>query len=809
MAGAFVLGVAASFGVTRWVRGWATRRRIGVYPNERMVHTGFIPRMGGLGIVSGFMVSLIVAAGLYPRALGGDPAYLMIVAGALAMALMGALDDVRGLNAPQKFLGQFIAATLVVLSGCHIDILVNPFGTNIHLGWLAIPLTYLWLIGITNAVNLMDGLDGLAAGISFIAAVVFAVMALIKQDLTILIFALSLMAGILGFIPYNRHPAVIFMGDTGSLFLGFFLAALSLKGFSAAGNHIEMLLPVITLAVPIGDTTVAFFRRLYNGHHPFKPDKDHLHHRLLYLGLAHRQAVHIIWLASAGYGLVAILLVTQQQFSGLILLLVVILFSVLGLKRLGYLEARKYKTVTGEAEFLRVQRELAPISMQRFLHRLLLAFSDMVTLNLALAAYVMLRRYLALSSGGALDPMEILTPLPMTVVTLAWIVLFILNDLYSMRWDVSRFDKVRRVSKTIMVGVLLWFVITWDGQTALTPSRIAIGMYAGLLLVLVNAGRLLVIYLEKKWRILEYAPQNTLLVGATSRGHKLLRDIRKNPHLLYHVVGFVTRDGQPARFSNLTCLGHYDDIPEIVRAYGIHEVIIAINEQYHDELVSLIAAIDDMKVTIKVQPQYFEILSGHKTEEVSGHPLVRLFPDRMRMWQWVLKRLFDVVMSVILLLLLFVPAMLIILFLIVSAVTPPLIIENRMGKNGRVFGQLNFNIHGDKPLQRFLYRTHIYKLPELINILLGSMSFVGPRPESPETVKRLSERIRFYNRRFQVRPGMTGWAQIRYRYDVSMRSRREHLKQDLFYLENMSLALDLRILLRSVVIFFLKRNTLK
>ncbi|HGY54391.1 MAG TPA: hypothetical protein ENK44_01690 [Caldithrix abyssi] len=805
----FAAGTLVSLGLTRLVRAWAIQRRIGVFPNERMVHTGFIPRMGGIGIIGGFLVALILSALLFHSYLQWEWPYVLIVSGALLMGGLGIYDDRYGLNAPQKFAGQFLAATLVILGGCRIDVLVNPFGLDLNLGWFSIPLTYLWLITVTNAVNLLDGLDGLAAGVSFIAALVFGLIAFLHNNMIIVVFSVSLMAGLLGFLRYNRHPASIFMGDTGSLFLGFLLAALSLKAFTTAGNHIEMLLPVIVLAVPIGDTTVAFFRRLNNGRHPFKPDKDHLHHRLLYLGLTHRQAVQIIYFAAAAYGLAAIILVLEAEISGLILLLLVIVLSVFGLKRLGYLEARKFKTVTGSEDFLRIQKELAPISIKRFLHRLLLGLSDVLMVNLALYVYVWLRHHYHIGQGGVLDPGEILTPVPMLIVTLYWIVLFILNDLYSMRWDISRFDKMRRISKTILVGILLWFIITWDGALSISEGRMAILLYAGLLLLFVNLGRLLVISFEKRGRILEYAPQNTLLIGATSRGHKLLKDIRKNPHLLYNVVGYVTQDGRPERFSNLSCLGTYEDIPSLIRNRGIHEVIIAINEQTHDELIGLIAAIDDMKVVLKIVPQYYDILSGHKTEEITGHPLIRLFPDHMRMWQWLLKRLADIVLSLFFLTLFFLPALLLALLLTLTGVHPPLVIENRMGKNGRVFGQLNFNVQGRSPLQRWLYKTNIYKLPELINILLGSMSWVGPRPESPDKVERLRSRIKFYNRRFQIRPGLTGWAQVRYRYDDSMRSHRDQHKQDLFYLENMSLTFDLRILLRSLVIFFFKRSKSK
>ena len=140
----------------------------------------------------------------------------------------------------------------------------------------------------------MDGLDGLAAGVCIIAGVVFLISGLQTNDPVTIILTLALIGSLLGFLKFNSHPATIFMGDTGSLFLGFIIAILGIRAFDTAEHTVRLIIPMIALAIPIGDTSVAFFRRLNQGKHPFKPDKDHLHHRLIYLGLSHRQAVYII-----------------------------------------------------------------------------------------------------------------------------------------------------------------------------------------------------------------------------------------------------------------------------------------------------------------------------------------------------------------------------------------------------------------------------------------------------------------------------------------------------------------------------------
>ncbi|KAA3617114.1 MAG: hypothetical protein D8M58_04025 [Calditrichaeota bacterium] len=788
--------------VTSLVKKQAIKNKIGSFPDERMVHTGFIPRLGGLGIFSGFLSGIVLSVILFQPDYIVNSHYLFILLGIFVIVAVGAYDDFKGLNAARKFLGQFIAATLVIYSGCTIDVVINPFGADLSLGYFSIPITYLWIIGVTNAVNLLDGLDGLAAGVSFVVAVVFAIIGFVGGNMMVIVFSLSLAAGILGFLRYNYHPASIFMGDTGSLFLGFILASLSLKSFENSSTNIAMLLPIITLAIPIGDTAVSFFRRLNNGKHPFKPDKDHLHHRLIFLGLTHKQAVHIIYMLSVAYGATALLMALDIQVLGFVMLILSLAFSALGLKRLGYLEARKSKTIYGDYTSFQVENELAPLSIKRFLHRMILGLSDLITLNLSMMIFIWVRFKLGLMANTTQTFEEILSLQPMMAVTFTWLLLFVLNDLYSMRWDVSRFDKTRRISKTILFGIFIFFIVTLDSNNIVSQSRLTILLYAVLLIVFVNIGRLLVIAFEKKLSILEYAPQNTLLVGATEKSRKLLKDIRKNRHLLYKVIGFVSKSGQKESFSDLKSLGTYKDIPEIVRSYGVSEIIIAINERSRDEILSILASVENMKVVFKIIPQFYDVVSGHKTEEVIGHPLIRLFPDHMHLWQWLSKRFFDIVVSFTLLAIFFPIGVLVYILVLSSSANPRLNILNSVGKNGHIFGKLNFNVLERKSvIQRFLYKTNLYKFPELINILMGKMSFVGPRPESPEVVSEMKEKIRFYNRRFQIRPGFTGWAQVKYRYDDSLKSKREQYKQDLFYLENMSITFDIRILLRSLYIF--------
>jgi len=256
-------------------------------------------------------------------------------------------------------------------------------------------------------------------------------------------------------------------------------------------------------------------------------------------------------------------------------------------------------------------------------------------------------------------------------------------------------------------------------------------------------------------------------------------------------------------------LGGYSEIPDIIRTHGVQEVIIALNTRSLDDILAIMARTENMKIVYKLIPRFYDIVSGHKTEDVLGHPLIRLFPDQLRLWQWIVKRAFDITVASSLFLLLLPLGFIVYVLLKFSGVHHALEIVDRVGKNKRMFGMLNFNVNLPKNhVQELIYRSNIYKLPELLNILIGSMSLVGPRPQSPEFINKTGKKIKFYTRRFLVRPGLTGWAQVNYRYDTTLKSQREQHRYDLYYLENMSINFDFRILLRSLYIFFFNSGNL-
>lgn len=304
-------------------------------PDGRKVHISLMPRMGGLAICLGFWIAVLLNQEITPAVCG-------LLTGGLVVCLVGIADDIWGISPRLKLLGQIMAACIAFYYGIRVDFLTNPFAGvfNLNAYYLNYFLTVLWIVGVTNAVNLIDGLDGLAAGVSAIAAVTMGIISLLERfspEAAILAFILA--ASTLGFLKYNFHPARIFMGDTGSMFLGFNLSAIAIMGLTKGPTVISILLPVVILGIPILDTLFAILRRYTSGKPIFSPDKEHLHHRLLTLGLSHQKTVLAIYGVSVLLGLSAVITALVTTPQGVMIMLATTLGVFMAADRVGVLRS--------------------------------------------------------------------------------------------------------------------------------------------------------------------------------------------------------------------------------------------------------------------------------------------------------------------------------------------------------------------------------------------------------------------------------------------------------------------------------------
>lgn len=283
--------------------------------DERRVHNKPMPRLGGLAIFIGFITSLSLTAFFSQGILSINketPMQLLgILIGSIIIVLVGAIDDTKNLKAWIKLVFQILAAFVVIYTGTRIEIITNPFSdvgvTSLSL-YISIPLTVFWIVGVTNAINLIDGLDGLAAGICSIASISLLFISVSQGQPFASVLTAAIAGSTLGFLPYNFNPAKIFMGDTGATFLGFMLAAVSIQGTLKAYTTVAIAVPFLVLGLPIFDTLFAIIRRMVNGKSIMQADRGHIHHRLLDMGLSQKQSVVVMYTISASLGLIAITL---------------------------------------------------------------------------------------------------------------------------------------------------------------------------------------------------------------------------------------------------------------------------------------------------------------------------------------------------------------------------------------------------------------------------------------------------------------------------------------------------------------------
>ena len=323
----FIFSFIFTFATTPVVRRFAYKiGAVDVPKDKRRVHKRPTPRIGGLAIIFGFLVAVLSFNDDWSRST------IATLIGAGILAVLGVIDDCKALDAKLKFVVQVIAALVVVLYGdIRISVFSNPnvFSTEPYIilpMWLSVIVTVIWIVFITNAVNFIDGLDGLAAGVSAIMSMSLVFISISYHEYTIALMGLALMGSCFGFLPFNFNPAKIFMGDTGSTFLGYILAVLSVQGMFKSYAVISFAVPLLMLGLPLFDAVFAMLRRIFTGKSPMVADRGHLHHRLYDMGFSQKQTVFILYAISGVLGITAILLAEQRFLRAMLLLMCVLIF---------------------------------------------------------------------------------------------------------------------------------------------------------------------------------------------------------------------------------------------------------------------------------------------------------------------------------------------------------------------------------------------------------------------------------------------------------------------------------------------------
>lgn len=286
-------------------------------PNLRKVHTKPVSVLGGIVILTSFLIGIWIG---HPVEQEIRP----ILIGAILINIMGVIDDLYDLPAIVKLIVQIIVASIVVGHDISLDLITLPFGIVIEFGYLSIPMTILWIVAVTNAINLIDGLDGLASGVSLIALATIGFIAILQQNIFIMMMCSVLIGSLIGFLRYNFYPAKIFLGDNGALLLGFIIGVLSLLGFKNI-TLISLFFPIIILAVPFIDMSFAMIRRYRQGKPIMQADKAHLHHKLLGLGYTHAQTVILIYSIAILFSIASIILYLSTYFGAILICTLIVI----------------------------------------------------------------------------------------------------------------------------------------------------------------------------------------------------------------------------------------------------------------------------------------------------------------------------------------------------------------------------------------------------------------------------------------------------------------------------------------------------
>jgi exopolysaccharide biosynthesis polyprenyl glycosylphosphotransferase len=457
--------------------------------------------------------------------------------------------------------------------------------------------------------------------------------------------------------------------------------------------------------------------------------------------------------------------------------------------------------------------------------KLVLVLVDLLAINGAWTAYFLFR----VRSGLIGVVVEPDFWQPMVIVYLFWLLVFWIVGLYRPWYAASRLDELTLVFKAAVFGCLfLFFAIFVDdaGQSAGISSRVLILLYGAVLFGFVGGGRLILRSIQRRMLIAGIGVQNSVIVGSLARSRELYQEVLKFPALGYRVIGFVRLEHQKHVLDEkgVPILGSVDDLPRIVDQNQIRDVLVALDSKDHSRLLGIIAKCSRHHVGLKIVPDLYDIISGQaRTNQIHGFPLIEISPQLMPPWEEAAKRLLDVAVASLVLFLALPLWLLIAAAIRLETPGPALYKQERVGKDGVRFNILKFRsmkrdaektgpqwAHKKDPrvtrVGRILRKLHLDEVPQMINVLKGQMSLVGPRPERPVFVDKLTGEIPMYPRRLKVRPGVTGWAQVKHKYDETIDDVRRKVEYDFYYIENMSLRMDFKILVSTLTHMFLWRG---
>jgi UDP-GlcNAc:undecaprenyl-phosphate GlcNAc-1-phosphate transferase len=601
-----VISFGGALALTPFVRQLAVYLGAVDRPGERKIHTGLIPRLGGVSVVLSAIIAVLAGYAI-KWAIGGEgqldlEPWFPILAGGALVLLVGVWDDLRPVHPVVKFLFQASAAGVAMWFGVRIERASLFGGGPVELGVLALPITFLWIVGLTNAFNLVDGLDGLAAGLASIAAGTSAVIFLLRGDTHDAMLLLILLGALLGFLRYNFNPATIFLGDSGSLFVGYVLAVTAITGSQKGATTMAVVIPLLVFGLPIADTLLSMIRRFIGGvrvvqpekaalkekirgaKRMFQADQRHIHHRLVDLGFSHRHAVLLLYSLGFGLSCLALMSVLAQYRNLGIILIVIGLATYIGIHKLGYEEIKFLRSGT----LLRWYEQLA------FNRHFFLGFADILLISTGYWMAFVLKYGLDWSAelvGWYADvfPLVLMTQLGV----------FAIFGLYRGVWRAMGIGDLIRIA--LAVGAA--FALSFSAAVVSRPPDGALSFFCINFFVL----GALVMGSRSIYRILDYVQQRegtiagtALIYGAGRGGQLVLKELLQNSGVGLRPLGFVDDDPnlKGRTLNRVPVLGASSDLTRIMDLYPVSALVISSDKIDGERLERMISLCREREVSV-------------------------------------------------------------------------------------------------------------------------------------------------------------------------------------------------------------------
>ena len=579
----FLVPIILSLLITPWVLRLATKVGAIDEPNVRKIHSHPVPRLGGVAIYTSFFLSLVLLIIFHPAyySFSSIPPHkvVMLLSSVVLVLVLGIVDDLRPLTARQKFLVQLLAGSLVYLAGFRISSITHPLGLGLlDLGVLDYPATLLWVVGITNAFNLIDGLDGLTSGVAAIASLTIFGISFLRDDMETAMMALLLAGAVIGFLRYNFNPARIFLGDSGSLFLGFSLAVLSIQGSTKGTTAIAILVPVLALGLPIMDTLLSMTRRFLRSLLPqtsksesvldkldsiFLPDRGHIHHQLIARGLSHRNVVLLLYLVSCAFGIGAFAVTITNNVGASLIIAAVAIATIIGVRQLRYKEMAVLRNGV-----------LLPIYEWPFMNRSF--FQGFLDLSFVVIAYGAAFLLVYHGTVPVVLRQNLLTTLPLVCgISLA---IFYFSGLYRGTFRQLGLGDLLKIVKAvalsvISVGIVLAFLP--ESWNVINLSVFVLSFY--FLLSLVAGARISFHVLNYLFHRESNGGKRVLIYGADANGLLTLQQILNSDSHDLDPVGFLddTPELEGKRLNGYPIYGGHWKLQRLLRKDKIDEVLIS------------------------------------------------------------------------------------------------------------------------------------------------------------------------------------------------------------------------------------------